>query len=275
MAEDTFHETQHDLARTLIRTFYEALSVQFDRKDHITKDELDRAFNLIEGFWPKTLPAFKANCRLCIDKIGTRAYNPDARRKDFLTRFVFSLLITSIPSRMDPGSGKYFPQVIVRGIQRNIVNLFSNAEYEMLNSQAQAIFATIGTDDDAQTWPLIRADETMSMLADKIFIRMLLRFRQFNQQRQSFTGIIVANIEANAYKFTDQDFCDIFNAVFGRYDQMVKKPEGRTKMDVYYGDGTADGIISIFFAFEQFKKDMIAREGLTSKGKGKRPGGRR
>ena len=56
---------------------------------------------------------------------------------------------------------------------------------------------------------------------------------------------------------------------------MVKKPEGRTKMDVYYGDGTADGIISIFFAFEQFKKDMIAREGLANKGKGKRPGGRR
>ena len=47
MAEDTFHETQHDLARTLIRTFYEALSVQFDRKDHITKEELDRAFSLI------------------------------------------------------------------------------------------------------------------------------------------------------------------------------------------------------------------------------------
>src|SRR5690348_16513398 len=77
MAEDTFHETQHDLARTLIQTFYEALAVQFDRKDHITKDELDRAFNLIEGFWPKTLPAFKANCRLCIDKNGARAYNPD------------------------------------------------------------------------------------------------------------------------------------------------------------------------------------------------------
>jgi hypothetical protein len=63
--------------------------------------------------------------------------------------------------------------------------------------------------------------------------------------------------------------------VFGRYDQMVKKPEGRTKMDVYYGDGTADGIISIFFAFEQFKKDMIVREGLANKGKGKRSGGRR
>ena len=27
-------------------------------------------------------------------------------------------------------------------------------------------------------------------------------------------------------------------------------------MDVYYGDGTADGISSIFFAFDQFKKDM-------------------
>ena len=133
--------------------------------------------------------------------------------------------------------------MIVRGIQRNIVNLFSNAEYEMLNSQAQAIFATIGTDDDAQTWPLIRADETMSMLADKVFIRMLLRFRQFNQQRQSFTALIVSSIEANAYKFTDQDFCEIFEVIFGRYDKMIKTPEGRTKMDVYYGDGTADGII--------------------------------
>jgi len=74
-------------------------------------------------------------------------------------------------------------------------------------------------------------------------------------------------------KTASKDFCDIFEVVFGRYDQMVKKPEGRTKMDVYYGDGTADGIISIFFAFEQFKKDVIAREALT--GKGKRPGGRR
>lgn len=263
MADETFHQTQHDLARTLIRTFYEALAVQFERKDHITRDELDRAFTLIEGFWPKTLPAFKANCRLCLDKHGSRAYNPDARRKDFLTRFVFSLLITSIPSRMDPISGKHFPQVIVRGIQRNVTTLFSNAEYEMLNSQAQAIFATIGTDDDTQMWPLIRADETMSMLADKIFIRMLLRFRQFNQQRQTFTAAIVGSIEANVYKFTDQDFCTVFEAMFSRYDALIRTPEGRIKMDVYYGDGTADGISSIFFAFEQFKKDLAAREGRT------------
>lgn len=56
MAEDTFHETQHDLARTLIRTFYEALSGQFDRKDHITKEELDRAFNLIEDSGQRPYP---------------------------------------------------------------------------------------------------------------------------------------------------------------------------------------------------------------------------
>ena len=113
----------------------------------------------------------------------------------------------------------------------------------------------------------------MSMLADKVFIRMLLRFKQFNQQRQSFTAVIVANIEANAYKFTDQDFCEIFEVIFGRYDKMVKKPEGRTKMDVYYGDGTADGIFSIFFAFEQFKKDMVAREGLAPRASGQAGGG--
>ena len=52
--------------------------------------KLDRRSNLIEGFWPKTLPAFKANCRLCIDKNGSRAYNPDARRKDFADRFALA-----------------------------------------------------------------------------------------------------------------------------------------------------------------------------------------
>ena len=86
------------------------------------------------------------------------------------------------------------------------------------------------------------------------------------------TALIVSNIEANAYNFTDKDFCEIFEVIFGRYDKMIKTPEGRTKMDVYYGDGTADGISSIFFAFEQFKKDMIAREGRT---KSMRSGGRR
>ena len=52
----------------------------------------------------------------------------------------------------------------------------------------------------------------------------------------------------------NEDFCEIFQAIFGRYEKMIKTPEGRTKMDVTYGDGTADGISSIFFAFDQFKK---------------------
>ena len=227
---------------------------------------LDRAFNLIEGFWPKTLPAFKANCRLCIDKNGSRAYNPDARRKDFLTRFVFSLLITTIPSRMDPGSGKYFPQVIVRGIQRNIVNLFSNAEYEMLNSQAQAIFATIGTDDDAQTWPLIRADETMSMLADKVFIRMLLRFKQFNQQRQSFTALIVSQHRGQCLQVlptrTSAKSSRSSSAATTRWSRSRK--DGRRWTSIT-ATAPPTGSSSIFFAFEQFKKDMVAREGLPTR----------
>ena len=56
MADETFHQTQHDLARTLIRTFYEALAVQFERKDHITRDELDRAADeLLDVFVNGTL----------------------------------------------------------------------------------------------------------------------------------------------------------------------------------------------------------------------------
>ena len=119
MAEDTFHETQHDLARTLIRTFYEALSVQFDRKDHITRDELDRAFNAYRRLLAEDgCPPSRRIAGYCIDKKSVRAstQTPDTRRKDFLTRFVFSLLITPpYHHPWTPASGKYFPQVIIRG----------------------------------------------------------------------------------------------------------------------------------------------------------------
>src|SRR5687767_3360056 len=129
MAEETLHQTQHDLARTIIRTFYEALSTQLDKKHYITKSDLDRSFRLFDNFWPTTLPVFKANCKTCIERNSSKVYHPDARRKDFVTRFVFSHVVTTIPTRMAPVSGAKFPQVIVRGMQKNVTTLFHAKEY--------------------------------------------------------------------------------------------------------------------------------------------------
>jgi hypothetical protein len=255
MAEETFHQTQHDLARTIIRTFYEALSTQLDKKHYLTKTDLDRSFRLFDGFWPSTLPVFKANCKTCIERHTGKVYHPDSRRKDFVTRFVFSHVILNIPERTSPVSGVKYPQVIVRGIQKNVTTLFHAKEYNTLNSTAQMIFASIGTDCDVEMWPLIRADDTMNFLADKIFIRLLMRFKQFNHQRQIFVRNITQNIDPKTYTFTDEDFCELFECLFSRFEDILRTEDGRVRIDVYYSDNTAETITRIFASFHQFKRE--------------------
>ncbi|HYD32187.1 MAG TPA: hypothetical protein VEB64_15200 [Azospirillaceae bacterium] len=252
MADKPPHQKHHELAHTLLRTFYEALEPHMG-KGHITKDELDKAFALMASYWPKVLPLFAVTCKVCQEQ-SQRTYNPDARRKDFLTRIVFSYIVANVAPRMDSLSGKKFPQVIVRGIQKNVTSIFHEKEYETLNLQAQTIFSHIGTDDDREAWTLISKDETMQLLADKIMVRLLLRFKQFNHQRQVFTRNITLSLLEDNYAFTDQDFCLIFQAMFGKFEDALKLEEGRLKVDLYYGEETAEKLGKIFFHFNQFKQ---------------------
>lgn len=281
MADKPPHQKHHELAHTVLRTFYEALEPHFQTKGHLTKEDLDKSFSLMESYWPKVLPLFSVTCKVCIEQ-RERTYNPDVRRKDFLTRLVFSNIVANVPQRMDPLSGKMFPQVIVRGIQKNVTSIFHEKEYETLNLQAQTIFSHIGTDDDQEVWPLINNDETLLVLADKILVRLLLRFKQFNHQRQVFTRNITLSLLELNYNFTDQDFCTIFHSMFNKFEELLKGEDGRLKIDLYFGEETSEKLAKIFFHYNQFKQSaelsaqsMAQRKGMSSVTPVNRQGGRR
>jgi hypothetical protein len=130
----------------------------------------------------------------------------------------------------------------------------------MLNGQAQTIFATIGTDCDAEVWQRIAADDTMGMLTDQVFVRRLLRFRQFTPQRQAFMSRIVTSVDPEAYRFTDADFCELFERMFGRFRGASQCTELRTRLDVLYGDDTAEQVDRIFYAFDRYQEDVKLNE---------------
>lgn len=251
----------HDLAHTLIRTFYEALEPYLQNKGHITKDEIEKAFRLMEVYWPKVLPLFEVTCRMCTEQ-RDHTYKPDERRKDFLTRLVFSYLIANIPQRIDPDSNKMFPQILVHGIQANMQSMFYEKEFDALNSQAQTIFSMIGTDEDDKVWPLIAANDTLNMLADQIFVRMLLRFKHFNHQRQVFSRRVFQSVDGMSYAFNDSDFCAVFTALFGRFEGILSTQDGRVKIDLYYGEETADKMTKIFFQYNNFRGGVELSQGL-------------
>lgn len=256
MADKFPHETHHEMAHTLMRTFYEALEPHFLTKGYMTKDDLDKAFSLMEKFWPKVLPLFGTTCKECSEDRGDKVYVPDIRRKDFLTRLIFSYVLTNVPTRHDPATRTNFPQVLVRGIQKNVTSLFHEREYNELNRYAQSIFMQIGTDKDNEIWELIQADETLNIMADKILIRFLLRFKQFNHQRQIFTRNITLTLTDSSYKFTDADFCLLFQGMFGRFEEVLRSDEGRLRIDLFFGEESAEKLNKIFFHFSNFRQSF-------------------
>lgn len=256
MADKLPHETHHEMAHTLMRTFYEALEPHFLTKGYMTKDDLDKAFTLMASFWPKVLPLFGATCKECSDARGDKVYVPDIRRKDFLTRLIFSYVLTNVPMRHDSATRVTFPQVLVRGIQKNVSSLFHEREYDELNRHAQSIFMQIGTDKDNEVWPLIQADDTLSIMADKILIRFLLRFKQFNHQRQVFTRNITLTLMESSYSFSDADFCLVFQGLFGRFEEMLRSDEGRLRIDLFFGEDSAEKLNKVFFQFSNFRQSV-------------------
>jgi len=63
------------------------------------------------------------------------------------------------------------------------------------------------------------------------------------------------NIDPKSYSFTDQDFCELFECLFSRFEDILRTEDGRVRIDVYYGDNTAEAITKIFATFHQFKRE--------------------
>ena len=96
----------HGVARALIQTFQEAIGPQIATRGALTQEEFARAFELMMENWPRTLPLFARTCRGCLDgrtdpadsvTLEIPAGAEEGRRRDFVTRLLFSSVTQHIP----------------------------------------------------------------------------------------------------------------------------------------------------------------------------------
>ncbi|WP_245986341.1 hypothetical protein [Azospirillum thermophilum] len=199
----------HRVARALVDTFQEALQPQLSTRGVLTREEFDRAVALMTAQWPRTLPLFARACQGCglaggmaeagrDEEARPDAFRPDGRRRDFVTRLVFSSVLLKLPESVDPVSGAVFPKLLAPGLQATLSGLFFEKEWEAMNGDAIALYTQIGSDRDAVVWQRIARQQALAVLADAMFVRVMLRFRQFHLQRQTVVRRMIDRLRNGA-----------------------------------------------------------------------------
>ncbi len=183
-------------------------------------------------------------------------FKPDGRRRDFVTRLMFSTVLLKVPESVDPISGEVFPQVIASGLQTSISGLFYEKEWEALNANAITIYNQIGTDHDEEIWSRISREDSLAVLVDTMFVRVMLRFRQFHQQRQTFMRRMTDLLRDKRFIFAGPHFDTLFDTMFGRLRDSLRSELDRARVDIHYGDGTSDNLMRIFDQFDKHKLEQ-------------------
>ncbi|MFD1623969.1 hypothetical protein [Azospirillum griseum] len=261
----------HRTAQVLVSTFQEALEPQFATKGALTREEFNRAMGLMMAHWPSVLPLFANICQSCTmasscgscgtggcgkDDSPRVVFKPDGRRRDFVTRLMFSTVLLKVPETVDPISGEVFPQVIASGLQTSISGLFYEKEWEALNANALTIYNQIGTDHDEEIWNRISHQDSLAVLVDTMFVRVMLRFRQFHQQRQTFMRRMTDLLRDKRFIFGNSHFDTLFDTMFGRLRDSLRSELDRARVDIHYGEGTSDNLMRIFDQFDKHRMEQ-------------------
>jgi len=266
----TEHQAHFETAANLLETVLSSLVASFDKKESITRQEVEDVFNRIREYWPKVAPVFEATCRRCVSA-NTRLYVPDARREDFLTRLVFSRILSRVPERPLSTSPVSYPRVLARGIQANLHALFTPAEFELMNQLARQLFVELGTDRDDQVWPAIESSPAFSIMADRLFIQILLPFRNFNTRRWEFTRLVSTEVDQKVFKLEDREFVELFEAMFGNYAAMILNEADRLRLNTLYGESCAEQIAVVLSIYRRYK-DSLPPETMNPRDRRRRAG---
>lgn len=255
----------HRTAQALVCTVQEALEPQFIAKGMMSREEFTRAMSLMKEQLPKTLPLFARNCQSCAASFacpsGERvmpgvAFQPDGRRRDFATRLMFSVVLVKLPESIDPISGAVFPQILAPGLQATLSGLFYDKEWEALNRSALAIYNQIGSDRDQEVWARISGHDALGVLADTMFVRVMLRFKQFHLQRQNVTRRMMDLLKDKRFAFSGEMFDVLFDTMFSRLRSGLITELERAAVDMHYGEGTADSLMRIFDQFDRHRLEQ-------------------
>jgi hypothetical protein len=247
-------------AEAMLRALAQALQPSLSQGGSVAAEELARAVELVVRRGAALAPLFAQNCRACAAHGAAAgvaaAYQADQRRRDYVTRLLYAAVAAETPESVDPLTGETFPRVLAAPLQSHIAGLFYEKEWEAMNADALLLYQKIGSDADDAVWEKVHEDDGLPFLADAVFIRVLLRFRQFAFQRQNFIRRMGELLRERRFVLTDAHFVALFDAMFGRLRPGLKSELGRARIDIRYGEETASSMLKIFDEFDKHCKEL-------------------
>lgn len=253
--KETLARTHYAAAANLIKTILSAVEGSFENKEIITRSEVRDAFDKIRRYMPNTGAVFESTCRDCV-ALNQKVYAPDRRRKDFVTRLLFSRIANQVPARAVVRSERPYPHVLIPGFQAAVQMVFTKTEYVIFNKLARDLYAEAGTDADEMIWRVISQSETMAISTDRIFIRFLQFFRNFQGRYRDFMTCLQKDVDKVVYKADEYDFCDFFDALFGAYEAVTKSSDLKLRVNTYHGEECAQQIGAVFLAYKRFRESL-------------------
>lgn len=238
-----------NISRALFNVMFDALRDCFGDREVMTRGDLERVEKKLDASWFHVESLFDNTCAQCSD---IPWYVRDERRKDAITRLVYARLRMNIEKRSVP-SGVVFPRVVVSGLQTMVAVMLTNREWRLLNDHARFIFEYIGSDDDTVLATQLKNNPAILLLSQRVFLTLLLRFKGFNARRQEFISIINNSTAETGYRMTDMEFCEVFEALFRDYHDMIQNEDGRARLAISHSDDFPERIKGIFDAFYRFK----------------------
>ncbi|MEI8395801.1 MAG: hypothetical protein WCF85_13760 [Rhodospirillaceae bacterium] len=150
-----------------------------------------------------------------------------------------------------------YPRVLVPGLKNVIAEFLSKREWQVLNDHGRFIFEYVGSDNDTVIIPQLKLNRAIQLLSQRIFIVLLSRFKSFNSKRMEFENIINRSMGECNYRLTDSDFCQIFEALFRDYHDLLQSQDGRLRLVISHSNDFVETLDGIFNAYFRFKESMV------------------
>ena len=237
--------------RQIFDSIRKAMASAFVDHDLISAQEVGAIFEVFEKRWGD-IDRFFQNCT--VNTLGSFSFVQQDRRKDQLTRLLFARILVSIPDRQLADSELTYPRVIITGIQRVLAGMFNAQELKMLNQNARWVFEFIGGDSDQLIMSHLEQSDVIRFVAEPVFI--LLLFYHFNIKRAEAIRIINDSVPGEFIKIGDPEFCDFFEAIFTDIYKVLRKKDGRTRIEMTHGEDFLIRVRGILDQYQRYKEGV-------------------
>jgi len=243
---DAFVKKNRELVQYLISTCRMLLDAQHHDTFARISGEIARSFEESYALLPPAGGAAPA---------ASSGPQKDPRRQRCLLRLVVGRF-----SQLFLVDNALFPRSIVEGVDVYLKRSLGEVAYKQLNQDSDELLTTLAAANDQEMWDRIYATTEWRRWADTIFIRILLRFGDWETAKQHMINIVDATtMERSQFAFKLWHFTILFDSMFGDLYRSLAFDDQRHQWEVLFGDGTADGLTQIFQTFSNESLGSLLR----------------